>query len=121
MHHITYSKLGRDHNDVLLTLACLGNVFTRRLTQALRQLRELVDVLTGVSAVWDTEAKVKVKALQQVITEVVPLNHAEVVQRPVSNCEFHPDWTIEREGRRRCNNSVVMTLLQHPCRFRVSS
>lgn len=49
------------------------------LTQALRKLRELVDVLTGVTAVWDTETKIKVKALQQVITEVVPLDHTEVV------------------------------------------
>ena len=62
-----------------------------RLTQTLRQLREFVDVLTGVSAVWDTEAKVKVEALQQVITEVVPLDHSEVVKRPISDCEFHPD------------------------------
>lgn len=63
----------------------------RRLTQALGQLRELIDVLTGVSAVRDAEAKVKVEALQQVITEIVPLDHAEVVQRAVSNCEFHSD------------------------------
>lgn len=50
-----------------------------RLTQALRQLRELIDVLTSIAAVRDTEAEVKVEALQQVITEIVPLNHAEVV------------------------------------------
>lgn len=62
-----------------------------RLTQALRQLRELVDVLTGVAAVWDAETEVKVETLEQVIAEVVPLDHAEVVQRPVSHCEFHPD------------------------------
>lgn len=49
------------------------------LTQAFRQLRELVDVLTSVAAVWDTEAKVKVKALQQMITEIVPLDHPEIV------------------------------------------
>lgn len=53
-------------------------------------------MLTGVSTVWDTEAKVKVKALQQVITEVVSLYHAEVVQWPVSNREFHPNWRKRR-------------------------
>lgn len=74
----------------------------RWLTQALRQLRELIDVLTGVSAVWDTEAEVKVKALQQVIAEVVPLDHAEVVQRPVPNCEFHPSCVKQREENLRC-------------------
>lgn len=67
-------------------------------------------MLTGVSAVWDTEAKVKVKALQQVIPEVVPLDHAEVVQRPVSNCEFHPDGIIQRDGR-RYNSRPVLVLL----------
>lgn len=56
-------------------------------------------MLTGVPAVWDTEAKVKVKALQQGVAEVVPLDHAEVVQRPVSNREFHPDWVTQRGGR----------------------
>lgn len=48
-------------------------------------------MLTGVATVWDTEAEVEVKALQQVIAEVVSLDHAEVIQRPVSNSEFHPD------------------------------
>lgn len=50
-------------------------------------------MLTGVSTVWDTEAKVKVEALQQVIAEVVPLDHPEIVQGSVSNCEFHPVGT----------------------------
>ena len=48
------------------------------LTQILRQLREFIDMLAGITAVWNTEAEVKVKALQQVISEVVPLNHTEV-------------------------------------------
>lgn len=54
-------------------------------------------MLAGVSTVRDTEAKVKVKALQQVIPEVVSLYHAEVVQWPVSNREFHPNWRKRRE------------------------
>lgn len=48
-------------------------------------------MLAGVAAVWDTEAEVKIKALEQVIAEIMPLDHAEVVQRPVPDCEFHPD------------------------------
>lgn len=47
-------------------------------------------MLAGVSTVWDAEAKVKVEALQQVIAEVVPLDHPEIVQGSVSNCELHP-------------------------------
>lgn len=69
------------------------------LTKALRQLRELVDVFAGVPAVWDAETKVKVEALQQVIAKIVSLNHAEVVQRLVSNCEFHPGWGTRRRWR----------------------
>lgn len=49
------------------------------LTQAVGELRELVDVLTGVTAAWDAEAKVEVKALEQMFTKVVPLDHPEVV------------------------------------------
>lgn len=46
-------------------------------------------MLAGVSAVGDAEAKVKVEALQQVIAEVVSLDHAKVVEGSVSNGEFH--------------------------------
>ena len=59
------------------------------LTQGLRQLGELVDVFAGVAAVGDAEAEVKVKALEQVFSEVVPLDHAEVVQGSVSHRELH--------------------------------
>lgn len=65
-------------------------------------------MLAGVSAVGDTEAKVKVEALQQVIAEVVSLDHAEVVQGPVSDGEFHPIW---RRTARRKTDSRVITLL----------
>lgn len=64
-------------------------------------------MLTGVSTVWDTEAKVKVEALQQMITEVVSLYHAEVVQWPVSNCEFHPNWRKQKEEGLRCYKELV--------------
>lgn len=64
-------------------------------------------MLAGVSAVGDTEAKVKVKALQQVITEVVSLDHAEVVQGPVSDGEFHPSW---KKTRRETDSRVIMLL-----------
>lgn len=56
-------------------------------------------MLTAITAVWDAEAKVKIKALQQVVTEVVPFDHAKVVQRPVSNCEFHPE-RVKKWGKK---------------------
>lgn len=67
-------------------------------------------MLAGVSAVGDTEAEVKVEALQQVIAEVVSLDHAEVVQGPVSDGEFHPSWrkTARRETDLSCNYAVVL-------------
>lgn len=58
-------------------------------------------MLTGVSTVRDTEAKVKVEALQQVIAEIVPLDHPKIVQGSVSNCEFHPVGK-QREGWKGC-------------------
>lgn len=72
-------------------------------------MRELVNVLTGVSAVWDTEAEVEIKTLQQVIAEIVSLYHAEVVQGSVSNCEFHPVGIKEtEESLRGCNHSQTV-------------
>lgn len=64
--------------------------WSKWLTQALRQLGELINVLARVSTVWDAEAKVKVEALQQVITEVVPFDHAEIIQGPIPNRKFYP-------------------------------
>jgi len=50
------------------------------LTDFLRQRGELVDVLTCVLAAGHAEAKLKVKALEQLLAEVVSLDHAEVVE-----------------------------------------
>lgn len=60
-------------------------------TQLLRERGEVVDVLAGVLAAGDAETKVEVKAFEQLVAEVVPLNHAEVVDRLVSHCELHPE------------------------------
>lgn len=59
------------------------------LTDFLWQRGELVDVLARVLAAGHAEAKLEIKALQQLIAEVVPLNHAEVVDGCVSHCELH--------------------------------
>lgn len=63
-------------------------------------------MLAGVSAVGDAEAKVKVEALQQVVAEVVSLDHAEVVQGPVSDGEFHPSWG--KTARGETDSGVIM-------------
>lgn len=74
-------------------------------------------MLAGVSAVGDTEAEVKVEALQQVIAEVVSLDHAEVVQGPVSDGEFNPSWrkTAKRETDLLCNYAVVLRWFSIVC------
>lgn len=38
------------------------------------QVRQAVDVLAGVPAVWDAEANLKVKGFEQEVSEKVPLN-----------------------------------------------
>lgn len=48
-------------------------------------------MLAGVLAARDAEAKVEVKAFEQLVAEVVPLDHPEVVDRFVSHCELHPE------------------------------
>jgi len=47
-------------------------------------------VLTCVLTAGDAEPKLKIKTLQQLIAEVMPLNHAEVIDGFVPHCEFHP-------------------------------
>lgn len=49
-------------------------------------------MLAGISAVWDAETKIEVEALQEMVAEVVPFDHAEVDQGSVPDCEFHPNW-----------------------------
>lgn len=60
------------------------------LTDFFRQCGELIDVLARVLAAGHAEAELKVKALEQLITEVVSLNHAEVVDGGVAHCKLHP-------------------------------
>lgn len=59
------------------------------LTDFLGQCGELVDMLASVLAAGHAEAEFEIKALEQLITEVVSLNHAEVVDGCVSHCELH--------------------------------
>lgn len=58
------------------------------LTDLLWKWWELVDMLAGVLTAGDAEAELKVEALQQLISEVMPLNHAEVIDRNVTHCEL---------------------------------
>ena len=60
-----------------------------KLTDFLRERGELVDVLARVLAAGHAEAKLEVKALKQLIAEVVSLDHAEVVDGCVANRELH--------------------------------
>ena len=64
------------------------------LTQILWELGEFIYVFARVAAVWDAEAKVKVKVLQKALLEIMPFDHAKAVNRPVSHCELHTkSWT----------------------------
>lgn len=51
-------------------------------------------MLTRIFTAGDAEPKFKIKTLKQLIPEVMPLNHAEVINGFVPYCEFHP----EKEG-----------------------
>lgn len=48
-------------------------------------------MFAGVLAAGDAEAKVEVKTFEELVAKVVPLNHAEVVDRFISHCELHPE------------------------------
>lgn len=70
-----------------------------RLTDVFRQRWELVDVFTGVLAAGHAKAKLKVKTLEQLLSEIVPLNHPEILYRSVSDCELNTGRkNIHRQG-----------------------
>lgn len=54
-------------------------------------------MLTSVFTAGDTEPKFKIKALQQLVPEVVPLDHAEVINGFVAHRELYPEMERERE------------------------
>lgn len=69
------------------------------LTDVLRQRRELVDVFAGVLAVGHTKAELKVEILEQLLPEIMPLDHPEVFYGQVSNCELHTGVKRQRKHR----------------------
>lgn len=69
-------------------------VYSEELTEILWELGEFIDVLTSIFTAGDAEAKFEIKTFQQLVTEVVPLNHTEIINGFVPYCELHP----EKEG-----------------------
>lgn len=66
------------------------------LTEVFGERWELVDVLAGILAAGDAEAKLKIETLEELLAEVVPLDHAEVVDGLVADGKLHP--VAERRG-----------------------
>lgn len=87
-----YSQLlGKGLLKTLRLASLCGHPVIKELTEILGELWELIDVLTSIFTARDAEPKFKIKALKQLIPEVVPLNHAEVINGFVSYCELHPE------------------------------
>ena len=59
------------------------------LCQLLVNAWKLVNMFTGVDAVWNAESKVKIKCLEVSVSEKVSLDHPEVLQWLVSNFELY--------------------------------
>lgn len=60
-----------------------------RLTDFFRERWEFIDVFTGVLAAGHAEAELKVKTLEQLLSEIMSLDHPEVFNRHFSNCELN--------------------------------
>lgn len=54
-----------------------------------RERRKLIDVLACVLAAGDTKAELKVETLEQLFTEVMPLDHPKVIDGDISYCELN--------------------------------
>lgn len=68
------------------------------LTAVLRQGRELIDVLARVLAPGHAEAELEVEALEQPLSEIVPLDHPKVFYGQVSHGELNtaPEQTCSK-------------------------
>ena len=62
----------------------------RDLTIFVRERRKFIDMLASVGRAWDTEAKIKIKRLQQAVLEKVSLNHSKGGQGIVANLKRYP-------------------------------
>ncbi len=107
---------GHKNNSAVKSTGSLGNpcvcvcVCVCGLTAILRQRWEFVDVFTGVLAAGHAEAELKVKTLEQLLSEIMSLDHPEVFYRHVSHRELHAggtkrDKTDRKRGLRRRNHS----------------
>lgn len=47
-------------------------------------------MFASVSGEWNAESKLKIKGLEQGVSEEVLFYHSEVVDRACSNCKLHP-------------------------------
>lgn len=54
-------------------------------------------MLACVLAAGDAEAELKVEALQQLFTKVVPLDHPKVIDGDVPYCELNAEETTSRK------------------------
>lgn len=66
-------------------------------------------MFTRVFTAGDAEAKLKVKALQQLSTEIMPLDHSEIVYGSVSYSELHP-VTIGKADLEKTLNFDILKL-----------
>lgn len=57
----------------------------KKLTHLTAERGELIDVFARVFAIRNTKAKIKVESLEQIVPEIVTLDHSETVQWLVSD------------------------------------
>lgn len=83
------------HNQLILNKietirSRLKRIRNHLLHQIGRQTGKLVNMLTSIPRIRNTETKLKVERLQQFVAKKVALYHAKSVDRTRSNREFHP-------------------------------
>lgn len=74
-------------------------------------------MLHCVLAVWHHKAKLKVKALEQPVTEVMPLNHAELIHWLFTDGKLHTVQTNSHSYRQTVHIVLVTSLLLLYCAF----
>lgn len=84
------------------------------LTAVLRQGWEFIDVFTRVLASGHAEAKLKVKTLQQSLSEIVPFDHPEVFNWQISDGELN---TAQAHRRTAKSSLFILSARIQICKY----
>lgn len=76
-------------NEIEAVRSCLERMCNHQVLLFLVKLRKIINVLTGVNTIRNTETKIEMKSFQVLTSKEMSLNHLKVLDRFASNGELN--------------------------------